>query len=213
MNFKKLCTIAIAIQLMFVGNVYSMLSYSGIESVKLEFDTNEKCLLECDNTIKEFSSLTDLSNEINNIVGKYFTVNSISKIDEMNTIIFQNFNNTNEDTHYNLSICGNVCFKPYIILSYNRNTPDIPTISLDNITTLKIYSSYANPKSGTINCIDSKKMLFNDKPISDFNKICIIPCKDHTKCQNTITETNNFSYSKAIILFFLGKYIIERLFG
>ena len=179
-------------------------------SVKLTFDENEFCSVECDNVKKEFNSLADLKQNINDITGQYFTILSISKIDKLNTIILHGFENKNTNVPYTLSIHGSICFHPYIVLNYMQNVTNIPIINLECITTLKIYSSqFTYPKSGSIQYTDLDKILFNDKPISYFPTIKVISNANSIKplVYNAITKFVN--YSNAIVLMFIMKYIAE----
>lgn len=160
MNFSKIIITLVT--------VFSVIKSESNASVTCFFMSNGKCSVECDGIKKHFNNIEELSNNINNITGEYFTVNYIKSIDEINTILFHNFSNTS-NSNYKLLIQGGLDFNPCIALNYENNQVDVPNINLNNITVLQIYSKlYKYPRTFKINDQYLDKVLFESKPIKEF---------------------------------------------
>ena len=136
-------------------------------SVICSFLSGSECDIECDGIRRTFNSIEDFSNGINDITGKYFTVEYVKRISETHTILFQNFRNTN-DSNYKLLIQGSFDSSTRIILNYRWNQVDIPDISINNISILHIYShTYDHPVTCKIDSNYLDKVSFNDRPMNN----------------------------------------------
>ena len=175
MKLKKLLTIAIAMQVIFTSTIYSMVSCT--------FFSGNECIVECDGNSKEFENLAELSNGINEVTGKYFTVKEIKEGVGYDRLSFIGLNNSNNNDHYTLLLTGIHGFYPYLEIYYLNNPVHLNTLKLGQISSLKLYSNkYKCPESGTVDYEDLDKILFNDykmntknlKINSTWNDYCVI---------------------------------------
>lgn len=88
MNFSKIITT--------VAIILSVLKNESNASVICYYSAHNGYDIECNGIKKHFNDIGELSDNINNITGKYFTVDYIKSIDEVNTILFHNFSITSK---------------------------------------------------------------------------------------------------------------------
>ena len=143
--------------------------------------SDRRSIVECDGIRREFDNLQALSNGINEITSKYFTVNEIQEF-VYDRILFLGFQN-NSTYHYTLFLRGIHAYHPCILLSWLNSSVNLPYIKLEQISLLSIYSNHHKlPNSGEIDYKDLNNIRFNDRKLdprnltihSNNNNYCVI---------------------------------------
>ena len=159
MKFNKFLSIAItSLSALCANNISNA-------SVICSFYPDAKCFVECDGIKREFNSITELSNNINSIASKYFTVNSVTYNPYCEQISFNNFNNCGVSNGYQLIFRGTKYFLPNIKLNYDNNDVIFPKINLEYIKHLYINSNIVNelPKLRITEDQDDLEMNLDDE--------------------------------------------------
>ena len=146
MKLNKLLNIVIT-------NFIIITNYSNAQ-VNIDFMPNGQFNINCDGRQYFFSNIRDLSNEINNITGDYFKIDSIRYHPFVyNTIVFHGLRNSSENM-CNLILKSTEKYKPTIKLICGNSTVVFDSIFIEK-SELHIATTTSNSKQSLLNCLSS----------------------------------------------------------